>query len=421
VCALILDVLVTARLATALGVASDLYPRWLGARAWLLEGINPYAPEIGDRIRADMVAGLGWDGQTDSGAFAFGFVYPGYVAILLAPIAVVPFPIAATVWLLLAQGAIVGATILLWRTTPSAHNHARIPEVVAVALAVVWPPAAFNLVFGQFATLVTLLLALAVTLARRGHSIASGVTLALAMVKPQLGLAPAIASGIADVYGAWRRAGSGRHAGASLTMIAILVGGSLVILPGWVAPFFDGVADYARAAKATSPAILIADAVTRVTTERWPTRDLPGTFEPLPLGIGVAVVALIFVGWHRQAVRDPGVPSAITAGALAAAWLMPPTYEWNHVTCLLVLVPWVRRGGRAHAVAWLGASIATLPLVLAWPDGSRATWPVILLAVWLHDAATACRLRSSDPFNSSAPSTPRPRDDDPLDVPVAHA
>jgi hypothetical protein len=443
--AIALDMFAMAQLATALGVASDLYPRWLGARAWLVDGTNPYAPEIAERIRADMAAGLGWDGRADSGAFAFGFVYPGYVAILLAPLAILPFPVASTVWLLLAQAAIAGSTILLWRETPGAPSRAPVPEVIAVALAIIWPPAAFNLVFGQFATLVTFLLVLSITLARASHPVAAGIALVLAMVKPQLGLVPAVAGGLADLHAAWRRreasghppsglirspdphlgdtpspypvavacasgggqgeeegepppplrrarghTAPGRFAGAALVTMGALISASLIALPGWLAPFLDGVTDYARAAKATSPAILVADGISRLATGDWPkTRDLPGTFETLPLAVGGAVSVAVVAGWRRQARRDPGVPSAITAGALAAAWLVPPTYEWNHVTCLLVLVPWVRRGGRGRAVSWLAASGATLPLVLAWPDGSRAVWPVMLLAVWLHDAATA--------------------------------
>ena len=387
--AIALDVFATARLATTLGVASDLYPRWLGTHAWLLDGIDPYAPVIAERIRADMAAGLGWDGLADSGAFAFGFVYPGYVAILLAPLAVLSFPTAATVWLLLAQASIIGATILLWRHTPGASTGPAVPEAIAVALAVVWPPATFNLIFGQFATLVTFLLAVAATLARGRRDVWAGIVLALAMVKPQLGLVPVVTGGLTNVHHAWRRVGTGRLAIAALSTSAMLLGVSLIALPGWIAPFLDGVADYARAAKATSPAILVADAITHLATGTWPIRDLPGTVEALPLAVGVVIGAAIVAGWRRHAQRDPGVPSAITAGALATAWLVPPTYEWNHVTCLLVLVPWVRRGGRGRAVAWLAASAATFPIVVAWPDGSRATWPIILLAVWLHDAASA--------------------------------
>ena len=91
----------TAALARAMGPFNDLFPRWFGTRAWLLQGLDPYGAEVNDGIRA----ALGGAPGEALGAFVFGFVYPGYVALLLLPLALLPLPWAATLWLLLAQGA----------------------------------------------------------------------------------------------------------------------------------------------------------------------------------------------------------------------------------------------------------------------------------------------------------------------------
>ena len=40
------------------------------------------------------------------------------------------------------------------------------------------------------------------------------------------------------------------------------------------------------------------------------------------------------------------------------------------------------------AVTWGITNIATLPLAVVWPDGSRAVWPVILLGAWVIDHRT---------------------------------
>jgi hypothetical protein len=40
------------------------------------------------------------------------------------------------------------------------------------------------------------------------------------------------------------------------------------------------------------------------------------------------------------------------------------------------------------AVTWAITNIATLPLAVVWPDGSRAVWPVILLGAWVIDHRT---------------------------------
>ena len=146
-----LDVWATAALARAMGPANDLFPRWFGARAWLLEGINPYAPAVDAGIRAAMGAAPG----EALGAFVFGFVYPGYVALLLAPLALLPFGVAATVWLLLAQAATGGGAWLAWhaagRDRPDAAPARATP---ALLVALLFPASLYNLAFGQFAALV---------------------------------------------------------------------------------------------------------------------------------------------------------------------------------------------------------------------------------------------------------------------------
>ncbi|MGH2461475.1 MAG: hypothetical protein ACRDIY_21680, partial [Chloroflexota bacterium] len=90
---------------------SDLFPRWLGTRAMVLQGQNPYSDqatrqnEAGyyGRLRAPSEAGLDPSGYQ-------GFSYPLYTVVLLAPLALVPFSIVQ-----------VGTTIalaigLLWST-----------------------------------------------------------------------------------------------------------------------------------------------------------------------------------------------------------------------------------------------------------------------------------------------------------------
>ena len=206
-----LDVWATAALARAMGPANDLFPRWFGARAWLLEGSNPYAPAVDAGIRAAMGAAPG----EALGAFVFGFVYPGYVALLLAPLALLPFGVAATVWLLLAQAATGGGAWLAWhaagRDRPDAPPARATP---ALLVALLFPASLYNLAFGQFAALVFAALAGAWYLvarpagagraARAGRRGAwpAGALVALAAVKPSLALLPA---GALLLWCLWRR------------------------------------------------------------------------------------------------------------------------------------------------------------------------------------------------------------------------
>lgn len=478
--AVILDVVVTGLLADRLGLASDLYPRWFGARAWLIDGTDPYARTVGDGIQTSMAAALGWDGQSGGGAFAFGFVYPGYVAILLAPLAAIPFPVASTIWLLLAQASIVATTAILWRDFVAPRHVGAIGFVPTVLLAITWPPALFTLIFGQFVALVTACLALSAWLTIRNRTGAAGVALALAFVKPQCAIVPVSVRLLLATYRvlrptsrlavrasartqthihwpdagpqpldasaqlpegeAWeRRALADRRVLLSAILGgAILVGGSIVLIPGWPIAFVASVSDYATTARATSPAAIIADALrgataspancasgTNVALVDADPRACAGGGQTLPdfrhasaptwergvdvaaeqslftlrtLAVGAIATALVATGWWFGG--DPLSSYAVlAAGVLIGAWVIPPIYEWNLITCLFILVPWVQHGSRWRALSWLLANFVTFPLVLVWPDGSRAVWPVLLLGVWLHDR-----------MGSGAPQTPgRPR------------
>ena len=189
--ALLLDIIATNRLAIALGPASDLFPRWVGARAWVIEHLDPYGAGVTSTVRSAMGEALGWDGTADSGAFAFGFVYPGYVALLLAPLAVLPFPVASTIWLLIAQASVVGTVWLVWHTPSPVRLHdANRGLIITTVLAILWPPVIYNLIFGQFAALATLAIATAGWATARHHDRFAGTILPISLVKPQLALIP---------------------------------------------------------------------------------------------------------------------------------------------------------------------------------------------------------------------------------------
>ena len=57
--ALLLDIIATNRLAIALGPASDLFPRWVGARALVIEHLDPYGAGVTSTVRSAMGGALG--------------------------------------------------------------------------------------------------------------------------------------------------------------------------------------------------------------------------------------------------------------------------------------------------------------------------------------------------------------------------
>jgi alpha-1,2-mannosyltransferase len=380
--AVAVDVAATWLLAGALGATNDLFPRWYGARAWLLDGLDPYSSQVDDGIRQAM-GGAPGEGL---GAFVFGFVYPGYVALLLAPLAVLPFRVAATIWLLAAQVAVCLGTALVWRMAgdPAPASPARPAGRAAslplgvIAAAVLFPGSLLNLAFGQFAALVYLALAAGCWLLGRGRPRWAGVVVALALVKPSVALLPSAALLVHAVW--WRR---WRFALTWAVAVLLLLAASLVALPDWPAAFWRSTVDYARVASAMSAAGLLAAVV--------------GPADPqgralLTVLIGAGALAAAAWGWARS-LRRPA--DTLGAAILAGSWLVPPLYEWNS---LLLLAPLLLRlspaatGRLARRLVWvcLGAAfLLSLVAVAARPFESRLLWPAIALFLWSLPAVPA--------------------------------
>jgi hypothetical protein len=406
--ALALDVGATATLAGAMGTANDLFPRWYGARAWLLSGLDPYSPAVDDGIRTAMGGAPG----EALGAFVFGFVYPGYVALLLVPLAVLPFQLAATLWLLMAQAAIVGSAILVQRAIKVELRRRTASSSLAVIAAVLFPAALINLAFGQFAALVLLALAASWHLLAHGRLAWAGLALALALVKPSLALLPSAAL---LLWAARHRDRGGHLVRAWCIAVLCLGAASLLALPGWPVAFLRSSVQYAGVATAVSAAGLAARTVAEHLGE-------PGRQAVPILTVAIASVATLAVlaGWQASR-RQAG--DALAAGVLLGSWLVPPLYEWNSILLLIPLLKLADRAGHTFALfepsprgrsaflvlgalAALGLALgATLVAIALRPSESRLIWPFLALAAWGLPALARYRGRKSATLRAgSSPS-----------------
>ena len=422
--ALVLDIFATNRLAIALGPASDLFPRWVGARAWVIDNLDPYGPGVTATVRSAMGEALGWDGTADSGTFAFGFVDPGYVALLLAPLAVLPFTVASTIWLLIAQASVVGTVWLAWRTpSPMRLHDANKGLVITTVLAILWPPVIYNLIFGQFAALATLAIATARLATARRHDRFAGAILPLALVKPQLALIPVtlwVAGQVTHLFRTARQidfptpcgtrvggdahesppqpgqisllfaSGQARRGGADArsdwhgiaafgVTVATVGAASLVALPHWPGAFLDGLNDYAVTARATTTIGIIASVITGQPVAN-------AIIQAILIG---AVLATVFLAPGPSARTSH---SLLPAGILIGAWMIPPVYEWNHVVGLLILVPLIRNRLDAPAQSDGSGEVGVDGLPAPGVRHlSRAHWAGVLLAgaTWKWTLAVA--------------------------------
>ena len=394
--ALALDVWGTWQLGQRLGVHTDLFPRWYGTRAWMLEQRSIYDAEVKAGIFAAMHDRLPRrDGPvSELDDFAFGFTYPPYVALVIAPLAVLPLPVATTLWLLIGQASLLAACRLLtWfpGTTPGPSNPAARHFRWLVLLAILWPPALANLLFGQFAVLVLFLLVAVRSLLLQGRPLLAGVCLAAAIVKPQL----VVLALPLLLIAAWGRPGWRRLWLGCLASVALLLAAGFAIAPDWVASWGQEAATYARVAAPVSTVGLVLR-LTPATDWTWLVTLL------LQAGV-IAAVAWLALRLIRQRSDGtlPQVAGLVAPVIIATSLAIPPLYEWNSVLLLVPLaealfvirqrLAFTQRPFWPVVVGLLLLSAVTAPLALAYPNQSRVVWPLLVTAAWLGTRRLARR------------------------------
>ena len=335
------------------GNLSDLYPRWLGTRELLLHHRDPYSSEVTREIQSGYYGRPLDPGRMDDPRFnepkdQQGFAYPLHVIFLLAPTIGLPFPVvqAGFRWLLV---ILTLASVLLWlrvlRWRPSAATTAIIILLTLGSYAVVQ-----GIKLQQLTLVVSALLAGCGAALVAGHFSLAGFLLALATIKPQLALPLA---GWLTLWAVshWRR----RQAfiwSFALSM-AIFLGASEYILPGWMREFRDAVAAYRQY---TGGAGSLLD----VLTTPWLGKILSA----------VTVLAVVIMGWKvRRASHDSAAFSTMLALVLAVTLVIVPSFApYNQVLLLpavfLITISWKdlwSRGSLTRVACGLGL------LVVGWP------------------------------------------------------
>jgi hypothetical protein len=358
------------------GNLSDLYPRWLGARELLLHHRNPYGDDITIEIQKGYYGRTLDPARPNDPKDQQGFAYPVYVVFLLAPFVRFPFQSVQLIfhWLLLGVTAI---SVWLWLRA----LRWRLP-VLATASCVALTLGSFAAVQGiklqQLSLLVAALLAGAVACVAGGSLFCGGVLLAAATIKPQLAW-PLVAWLVVWALSDWRNRRRLLY-GFGLVM-ALLLGGAEIILPGWWLMFAHALGQYQRYTQNQS--VLLVP---------W---EYSGIF------VAAAVLACGFYLWRLR-----GEPSAAekfgmaTALVLALTVLVVPMYApYNQmllVPAILVLVRdrasfTSRSGGvrflyltAAFALAWQW--IASLSLsaayLLGWRAWAISAWKVPFFATF---------------------------------------
>jgi hypothetical protein len=322
----------------------DLYPRWVGTRALLLEGRNPYGTEVSNEIQTGFYGRIieqQYGGSPLQIIDEQRFVYPVYVVFLLAPIMRVDFA-QVQVWAPVVFAILTAVSVFLWLEV----LRWRPPRAIAAALVlfvISSPQIAHGLRLRQLGLLVGCLIALAAWCVNNNHLATAGIVLGMATVKPQMVILLLVwfllwAAG--DWSKRWRLI-----AGFAGTMVA-LIGAGEWLLPGWIGYFIEGIAAYRRYFPTTS--------LLRLALGDWVGGALAG----------VIVAGVLTFGWknRKQAGDSPMFTLTLAVFCMGTALALPLLTPFNQVLLILPVMMLLRN----WVTLWNVSRIAFVVMV-AWP------------------------------------------------------
>jgi len=330
------------------GNLSDLYPRWLGARAMLLQHRDPYSAEVTSEIQAGYYGRPLDPNRAADPRDQQGFAYPVYVVFLLAPTIRLPFPLvqAGFLWLLVLLAL---ASVWLWLRVVRWR-----PSATVTAILVVLTFGSFPVVQGiklqQLSLVVSAMIAASAAALVAGHLAIAGFLLALATIKPQLAL-PVAAWLVLWAMSDWRQ--RGRFVWSLGLTMAVLLAASEFLLPGWMGRFREAVAAYRQYTGGAGSLLEVLATPT--------------------LGKGLAyltVIALAITGWFvRRAPNNSAAFSTMLALVLAVTLVIVPTFApYNQVLLLpavfLITVSWKTLRSSSRLTR---AACAVAMVFILWP------------------------------------------------------
>jgi len=328
------------------GNLSDLYPRWLGARELLLHGSDPYTPEMTRRIQ------MGYYGRVldphrpndpkDQAAFA----YPIYVVFILSPLIYADSATVLRVFSLLVSLLTI-ASIFLWRRALRYR-----PSWLLTAGIILLTLGSFQVLQGiklqQISLLIAALIAGCAAALVDGYLILAGFLLALATVKPQLGI-PVAGFLALWAIGDWRRRRSFLVSFVLFSLVLVLAGEW--VLPGWITEFRHAVRAYIEYTGGNSLLQEVAGV----------------TFGSLLSLILILLTAILC--WRvRRSEAGSRAFSWTFALVLAVTIVVIPSFAtYNHVLLMPALLMLATEAPALWRTPALRVSLLVLTLAMVWP------------------------------------------------------
>ena len=347
--------LVAAALAAYLPLLGIPLRGWLDFSAFYAAGSLAFTPGV-----MDLAAVVRW--QAESGLPITPFPYPATVALAYAPLALLPYGVAAALHVAIMFGVLLLAVRL-------GADLLGIPQRWAMLGTLAWAPAAAGVISGQNTPLALLLVTLAATGLVRVRSGLTGLAIGILAYKPQL-VAPQL--GFLALRGRWLALLVALGAiGVHYALGVVATGGDT----GWPARWLATISQYTAADHLANG---------------WQSVSLPsvGTRVELTLGIGGATLAgriaaaVIVVACIPGLRRLPPLPAVALA---AAAGLVISPHAWVYdATMLLPAIGIFFRRSMERGLPWQDrwTLAAAYAVALTWPLGGLAGGtPLVVIVV----------------------------------------
>jgi hypothetical protein len=334
-------------------VNEDFMTLWCGGRA-VIEGIDPYDPDAWSALRARY--GSTWMPNPR-------LPYPIWTAWLMVPFAALALDWAAACWLAFCE-LLVGACCLALMTQFGPHKPT-LPEFGLVVLgAFAFRGTITNLINGQFTIVLLAVLTAFLVLSERKMPFWAGVALSGIAFKPNVFLvcAPLVALALAQRR-AWRVLAGCGAGGAALLLMGWIAD------PGWLWPWL--------AVRGKTEATFKTPTVWGLAYDLFP------AWWPV-VGLCLAVLVVVFVGWFVLWHRELGVRQVVPLAIGGSLVVTPYVWAYEHALLLIPLVllfVWIEERKLAWAVWILGSVV--VPWTLYWVAIQRErdtmSWLVPLL------------------------------------------
>ncbi|MFQ6015919.1 MAG: glycosyltransferase family 87 protein [Anaerolineae bacterium] len=324
--------------------ANDFYVPWRGAQALLLQGQNPYSQKVTRQIQLALFGQVVPETQHQ-----FAFAYPLYVALLLAPLVLLPYPQAEAIWLCLLLWTLMGGVFLamkVWGPRP------RLRSLTVLTLgSILFYPSARSLILGQLSIVVFGLLVVALWAYQWQKDWLTGAALALSTIKPQMVflLVPLF---LLHAIHQWRWK---LVIGFALTLVTLITV-PMLLQPAWPLHFLEGLRQYLGYTQIGSPLQIVSDAILSQGG------DIAATMA------GLLLVGYLLYQWWKESQhgwgRWPWLVSLTIAVTLTVATRTATT---NQLLLLLPLFLWLKM--MDHQRTWPSWGVALLLvglLLLPW-------------------------------------------------------